>query len=82
MNADRRVWFRMFVCAAFIFSLYGGMALLTAAMFAKGLVLLGLLSGLVLSAMTAMALGLFGLAWAMTSSGGPDDQTDLLAQPG
>lgn len=82
MNADWRVWFRMFVCLAFVVSLYGGMALLTAVMFTKGLVLLGMLSGLVLSTMPSRSLALFGLAWSMASYEGTDDQTDLLAQPG
>ncbi len=82
MNATVRLWFRTIVCFIFVVSFYGGMILLTAAMFAKGMIILGVLSGLVLSAMTAMALGLIGLAWSLTNVGEEIDNPELLAQPG
>ncbi len=82
MTADYRMVLRVFVCVAFIFSLYGGMALITAALFTKGFVLLGAVSGLVLSAMTAVALGLFGLAWSMTAIEPRDEVAEQLVQPG
>jgi hypothetical protein len=82
MNADARVWFRIFLCVAFVASLYGGMILLTAAMFAKGLMSLAIVSGLVLSVMTAMALALISLAWSMTSDSRDQDLVDLAVQPG
>ena len=82
MNADWRAYFRIFVCVAFMVSLYGGVTLLTAVMFAKGFMILGAISGLVLSAMTATVLALFGLAWSMTAVDGAEDQGQPLAQPG
>lgn len=66
MNADSRSWVRIFLCAAFIVSLYGGVALLTAVMFVHGHTIFAVISGLVLTGMTAMALGLAALAWSMT----------------
>ena len=82
MNANSRAIFRMFVCVAFIVSLYGGVALLTAAFFAKGFLILGAISGLVLSAMTATTLALFGLAWSMTTVDSAEDRVESVAQPG
>lgn len=82
MNADTRVLFRIFLCVAFIASLYGGMTLLTALMFAKGHMIVAVVSGLVLTTMTAMALGLFSLAWSMLSDEREDEIADLAAQPG
>lgn len=77
MNADARVLFRMFLCAAFIVSLYGGMTLLTAAMFASGYTVLALISGFVLTVMTATALALIGLAWSMLGDDWDEDEMKL-----
>jgi hypothetical protein len=82
MNADWRVLFRVIICVAFVVSLYGGMILLTAAMFAMGFTVLGVVSGLILSCMTAMALALISLAWSMTGGERRDDTLGLAAQPG
>ena len=58
------------------------MALLTALMFVKGYTILAVISGLVLTSMTAMALALFGLAWSMASDGGEDAIAEPSVQPG
>ena len=81
MTADWRAFFRMFVCVAFMVSLYGGVTLLTAALFANGFMILGAVSGLVLSVMTATVLALFGLAWSMTAVDGAEESVEPLAQP-
>lgn len=82
MNAGIHVLFRIFLCVAFIASLYGGMTLLTALMFAKGHTVLAVVSGLILTSMTAMALGLISLAWSMVSDGETDEITELAPLPG
>jgi hypothetical protein len=82
MNADMRVLFRIFLCVVFVASLYGGMTLLTAAMFANGHTILGLISGIVLTGMTATTLALFGLAWGMMRIEQDEETVELLAQPG
>jgi hypothetical protein len=82
MNADARVLFRIILCVALVISLYGGMTLLTAAMFAKGYTILALISGLVLTTMTATALALFSLAWTMMGDAPDDEFAELVVQPG
>lgn len=82
MSAGTRVLFRNLLCAAFIASLYGGMAILTAAMFAQGHALLAIVSGFVLAVMTATMLALFRLAWSMVSEEREEDLFGIAVQPG
>lgn len=72
----------MFACVAFIVSLYGGVALLTAALFANGFLFLATISGLVLSSLTITALGLFGAAWSMTAIDPGDEIAERMAHIG
>ena len=81
-GAVARGWLRAFICISFLISLYGGMALLTATMLANGFVIAGVLSGLVLAAMTGMALALAALACTLGDFAEPEGAAELLQIPG
>lgn len=74
MSAPSRIWFRLFLCAAFLTSLYGGMGLLTALMFSNGHSIVAVASAITLSGMAAMTIPLAGITWEMTTPEGELDR--------